>query len=116
MPLTARDEDVRDRGLVLILGEHHDAIDAAVAAAYGWPAAAGTEEVLSRLVVLNRERRGEEARGALRWLRPDYQRPRFGEGGGMGEQIAAADRAERGGRSASSCVAASSACKPLSRK
>lgn len=91
VPLTARDEDVRDRGLVLILGEHHDAIDAAVAAAYGWPAAAGAEEVLSRLVALNRERRGEEARGALRWLRPDYQRPRFGEGRGMGEQIAAAE-------------------------
>ena len=28
---------IRDKGLVLILNEHHDAIDAAVAAAYGWP-------------------------------------------------------------------------------
>lgn len=91
LPLTPGEEDVRDRGLVLILGEHHDAIDAAVAAAYGWPADAGAEEVLSRLIALNRERRGEEARGAVRWLRPDYQRPRFGEGGGMGEQVEAAE-------------------------
>jgi SAM-dependent methyltransferase len=91
LALTPGEENVRDRGLVLILGEHHDAIDAAVAAAYGWPADAGAEEVLSRLVALNRERRGEEARGAMRWLRPDYQRPRFGEGGGMGEQVEAAE-------------------------
>jgi SAM-dependent methyltransferase len=91
LPLTPGEEDVRDRGLVLILGEHHDAIDAAVAAAYGWPVDAGVEEVLSRLIALNRERRGEEARGAVRWLRPDYQRPRFGEGGGMGEQVEAAE-------------------------
>ena len=91
LPLTPGDEDVRGRGLVLILGEHHDAIDAAVAAAYGWPADAGAEEVLSRLIALNRERRGEEARGAVRWLRPDYQRPRFGEGGGLGEQVEAAE-------------------------
>ncbi|MGW9330468.1 class I SAM-dependent DNA methyltransferase [Bosea sp. NPDC055594] len=91
LPLTPGEENLRDRGLVLILGEHHDAIDAAVAAAYGWPADAGAEEVLSRLIALNRERRGEEARGAVRWLRPDYQRPRFGEGGGMGEQVEAAE-------------------------
>ena len=91
LPLTPGEEDVRDRGLVLILGEHHDAIDAAVAAAYGWPVDAGAEDVLSRLVALNRERWSEEARGTVRWLRPDYQRPRFGEGGGMGEQVEAAE-------------------------
>jgi hypothetical protein len=91
LPLTPGEENLRDRGLVLILGEHHDAIDAAVAAAYGWPVDAGAEDVLSRLVALNRERWSEEARGTVRWLRPDYQRPRFGEGGGMGEQVEAAE-------------------------
>lgn len=91
LSLTPGDADVRDRGLILILGEHHDAIDAAVAAAYGWPVDAGVEEVLFRLIALNRERRGEEARGEVRWLRPDYQRPRFGKGGDMGEQVEAAE-------------------------
>ncbi|WP_332683608.1 DNA methyltransferase [Bosea sp. (in: a-proteobacteria)] len=88
-PLAAQDEDVRDRGLVLILSEHHDALDAAVAAAYGLPAESGAEQVLSRLVGLNRERGREERRGAVRWLRPDYQRPRLGRAGVMAEQIEA---------------------------
>ncbi len=30
-------------------------------------------EILTRLVALNAERRAEEARGLVRWLRPDYQ-------------------------------------------
>ncbi|RYE76461.1 MAG: class I SAM-dependent DNA methyltransferase, partial [Hyphomicrobiales bacterium] len=50
--LTAAEADIRDRGLVLILDEYHDAIDAAVAAAYGWPADLAEEEVLARLVAL----------------------------------------------------------------
>jgi hypothetical protein len=33
------------------------------------------EELLTRLVALNRERAAEEARGRVRWLRPDFQRP-----------------------------------------
>lgn len=87
--LTTAEDDIRDRGLVLILNEYHDAIDAAVAAAYGWPADLGEEEVLARLVALNRHRTQEEARGTVRWLRPDYQRPRFGGAGKGGEQIEA---------------------------
>lgn len=87
--LTAKEADIRDRGLVLILDEHHEAIDAAVAAAYGWPADLAEGEVLARLVALNRQRMQEEARGTVRWLRPDYQRPRFGRGATGGEQIAA---------------------------
>jgi hypothetical protein len=31
------------------------------------------------LVALNRERAAEERRGHVRWLRPDYQIPRFGK-------------------------------------
>ncbi|PZU84001.1 MAG: class I SAM-dependent DNA methyltransferase [Chelatococcus sp.] len=87
--LTPAETDIRDRGLVLILNEHHDAIDAAVAAAYGWANDLSDDEILARLVALNRERARQEARGEVRWLRPDYQRPRFGKPGQTGEQIEA---------------------------
>ena len=36
------------------------------------------EEILERLVALNKERAIEEKTGKVRWLRPDYQIPRFG--------------------------------------
>jgi hypothetical protein len=48
--------------------------------AYGWPATLTDEQILERLVALNRERAAEEQRGHVRWLRPDYQIPRFGKG------------------------------------
>ena len=89
--LTAVEERIRDRGLVLILNEHHDAIDTAVASAYGWPAALPEEDVLARLAALNHERAAEEARGEVRWLRPDYQRPRFARDDHGGAQIEAAE-------------------------
>lgn len=79
-PLDADDEDVKHRGLVLILKELHEAIDRATYDAYGWPYDLKDEEILSRLVALNAERADEEARGHVRWLRPDYQIPRFGKG------------------------------------
>lgn len=88
--LKASEVDVRDRGLVMIIDEHHEALDAAVAAAYGWPADLGEEEILARLVALNRQRAQEETQGLIRWLRPDYQRPRFGSPGRGGEQVEAA--------------------------
>lgn len=90
-PLSAAEVDVRDRGLVLILNEHHEAIDAAVASAYGLPADGDTEMILATLVRLNRERAREEERGTMRWLRPDYQRPRFGREAAAGEQLEAAE-------------------------
>jgi hypothetical protein len=58
-----------------ILRDLHDQIDAAVAEAYGWPATLTDDDILHRLVELNRERATEEARGLVRWLRPDYQNP-----------------------------------------
>lgn len=67
-----------DDGQVLILKELHDRLDAEVAAAYGWPGDLSDEDILSRLVALNRERAAEEAKGNVRWLRPEYQIPRFG--------------------------------------
>ncbi|MBN9454892.1 MAG: class I SAM-dependent DNA methyltransferase [Bosea sp.] len=87
---TPAEADIRDRGLVMILSEYHDAIDAAVTAAYGWPTDLGEHEILARLVALNRQRAQEEAQGLFRWLRPDYQRPRSGAPQRAGEQIEAA--------------------------
>ena len=46
-----------------------------MADAYGWPADLDEEEILTRLVALNHERAAEEARGVIRWLRPDFQNP-----------------------------------------
>ena len=80
--LTDKDRDVHDRGLVTLIRQHHDAIDDGVADAYGWGEAhrAGTlddETILTRLVALNAERATEEARGLIRYLRPDYQDPGY---------------------------------------
>ena len=96
-PLTAKDKTLHEQGLVSVLAQLHDEIDAAVFDAYGWsdlasalvgkpggttpypdkPAAQAEaeEELLSRLVALNTERAAEEARGRVRWLRPEFQNP-----------------------------------------
>ena len=70
-----KDREIYDQGLIGILKDLHDQIDSAVAAAYGWPADINDEDILFRLVALNKERAEEEARGHIRWLRPDYQNP-----------------------------------------
>ncbi|MEO6152698.1 MAG: DNA methyltransferase, partial [Croceibacterium sp.] len=61
-----------------IVNRLHEQIDEAVAAAYGWPADLPPSEIAARLVALNAERAAEEKAGHVRWLRPDYQIPRFG--------------------------------------
>ncbi len=71
--LTAAERKVHEEGLVTVLRTLHDELDAAVARAYGWPAGLAEAEILTRLVALNRERTEEEARGLVRYLRPDYQ-------------------------------------------
>lgn len=76
--LEPADRRTFDDGLVLILTELHAKLDAAVADAYGWPADLSGEDILVGLVALNKERAKEEARGHVRWLRPEYQRPRLG--------------------------------------
>ena len=73
--IEGRDKEIYDQGLIGILRDLHDRIDAAVAEAYGWPADLSDEEILQRLVDLNHERAAEEARGHIRWLRPEYQNP-----------------------------------------
>jgi hypothetical protein len=78
--LTPAEEDAKRRGRVLILKELHDQIDALAAEAYGWPADLTDEQILEWLVALNAERAKEEAAGHVRWLRPDYQIPRFAKG------------------------------------
>ena len=78
MVLTAGERRVLDDGLALILKDLHDDLDEAVAGAYGWPAGLPEDAVLERLVALNRARAAEEARGRVRWLRPEFQIPRFG--------------------------------------
>jgi hypothetical protein len=87
--LTPAERVIFDDGLVLILKELHDRLDQAVAAAYGWPADLADEEILARLVALNKERAAEEARGLVRWLRPEYQIPRFGTPTQKAQQIEA---------------------------
>lgn len=96
-PLNAKDKTIHEQGLVSLLRELHDELDRAVFAAYGWDdladqlvgkpgattplpdkpeaQAVAEEELLCRLVALNSERAAEEARGHIRWLRPEYQNP-----------------------------------------
>jgi hypothetical protein len=72
-PLTAKEKLVHDKGLVSVLKQLHDDLDAAVFAAYGWPDILTDAEILDRLVALNAECAAEETRGVIHWLRPDYQ-------------------------------------------
>jgi MmeI, DNA-methyltransferase domain/MmeI, N-terminal domain/MmeI, helicase spacer domain len=95
--LTDKEKTTHKQGLVSILRELHDELDHAVFDAYGWsdlgaklvgrsgattplpdkPAdqAEAEEELLMRLVELNKQRAEEESRGIVRWLRPEYQAP-----------------------------------------
>ncbi|WP_137152575.1 DNA methyltransferase [Devosia sp. FKR38] len=99
-PLSQKERDAYDAGHIAILKDIHDEIDTLVFAAYGWsdlaprlvgrPGAttpspyktadqlAAEEELLTRLVALNQARAAEEARGLVRWLRPDYQIAKLG--------------------------------------
>jgi hypothetical protein len=96
-PLTEKEKEIHEQGLVSVLRELHDDLDRAVFQAYGWddlaeklvgrPGATtpwpekpedqleAEEELLQRLVDLNHQRAAEEAKGKIRWLRPDYQAP-----------------------------------------
>jgi hypothetical protein len=69
---------VFNNGLLLILNDLHEKLDRAVAAAYGWLVDFSEEEVLAKLIALNKERAKEEASGVVQWLRPEYQIPRLG--------------------------------------
>jgi hypothetical protein len=74
-PLSDKDKALHDAGLVSILRQLHDELDAAVFDAYGWPTTLTDEEILEKLVALNAERAAEERTGLVRWLRPEFQNP-----------------------------------------
>ncbi len=95
--LSPKERVIHEQGLVSVLRQIHDDLDAAVLDAYGWtdllpllrvahgndaPAEGQSREeakrafdeaILERLVALNAERAAEEARGLVRWLRPEFQ-------------------------------------------
>ncbi|MBF0324879.1 MAG: class I SAM-dependent DNA methyltransferase [Alphaproteobacteria bacterium] len=75
-PLTEPDRVVNDKGLVSTLKRLHDDLDSAVAAAYGWTTDLADQDILTRLVALNRDRWADEVAGKVRWLRPDFQTSR----------------------------------------
>ncbi|HEX8572213.1 MAG TPA: DNA methyltransferase [Allosphingosinicella sp.] len=62
---------------VFIVHQLHEEIDRAVADSYGWPHDLSPSEIVARLVALNHVRKAEEESGMIRWLRPEYQQPRF---------------------------------------
>ena len=86
-PLSTKDKQLHEQGLVSVLRTLHDELDTAVLQAYGWAdlgavpwgdetaRAAWTETLLERLVALNARRAAEEAQGLVRWLRPEFQDP-----------------------------------------
>jgi hypothetical protein len=78
--LTAKEREIHELAACGVLAEYHDALDKLVAVAYGWPWPLSREAILERLVALHDARVAEERAGVVRWLRPEYQIPRFGGG------------------------------------
>jgi len=98
-PLSDAERDIHEAGQISILKDLHDRIDRAVLDAYGWSDLAlalvgkpgGTvpsrhktpeqdaaeEDLMMRLVALNKDRAAQEARGDIRWLRPAFQVPKL---------------------------------------
>jgi hypothetical protein len=71
--LDEQEREIHEKGLVKILAELQNELDAAVAQAYGWEPGLEKDTLLQRLVDLNAERRAEEGEGHVRYLRPEYQ-------------------------------------------
>jgi hypothetical protein len=76
--LTSKEREVHEVAACGVLRDLHDELDATVAEAYGWSWPEPPALILERLVALHDRRVEEEAGGTIRWLRPEYQRPRFG--------------------------------------
>jgi hypothetical protein len=75
--LTPKERAIHEIAACGVLKDLHDELDRLVADAYGWPWPMEKEEILERLVKLHDERVEEEKLGVIRWLRPEYQIPRF---------------------------------------
>jgi hypothetical protein len=78
--LSAAQQRVHSVAACGVLRDLHDTLDDDVAKAYGWSWPEPPALILERLVALHDERLREEQSGRVRWLRPDYQIPRFGRG------------------------------------
>jgi len=78
--LTAKEQAVHTLAACGVLKDLHEELDALVAEAYGWEWPQPKDIILERLVALHDERVREERAGKVRWLRPDYQIPRFAKG------------------------------------
>jgi hypothetical protein len=77
--LTPKERKIHEIAACGVLKDLHDELDAPVAKAYGWEWPLEKDVILERLVALHDERVKEERAGKVRWLRPDYQIPRFGK-------------------------------------
>ena len=77
--LTKAEREVHELAACGTLRDLHDDLDRAVAEAYGWIWPETPAVILDRLVALHDRRIEEEAAGTVRWLRPEYQIPRFGK-------------------------------------
>ena len=99
LPLTAKEQVTHKNGLAAVVGELHRQLDAAVAAAYAWPADLADADLLTRLVQLNRQRAAEEAAGQVRYLRPAQQAPALVGAGqlSMGKTLATVPLANSAG-------------------
>lgn len=74
-PLNAKEQLTHEYGLVTVLRQIHDDLDAAVADAYALPPTATDEAILTHLCALNAQRAVEERTGQIRHLRPTFQNP-----------------------------------------
>jgi hypothetical protein len=83
-PMDEKEQRRATKARAAIVNRLHEQLDQAVADAYDWgeewrAGTLGPSEIVARLVALNHERAAEEKAGKIRWLRPDYQEPRFGK-------------------------------------
>lgn len=74
-PLNAKEKLTHEQGLITVLRQFQDDLDAALAEAYALQATATDEAILTRLCALNAQRAAEERTGTIRHLRPAFQTP-----------------------------------------
>jgi hypothetical protein len=73
--LSPKEKTIHEHGLISVLKQIHDDLDAAVFDAYGWPPDLTDDQLLENLVALNHQRAEEEKRGIIKYLRPEFQKP-----------------------------------------
>ncbi|WP_437875252.1 class I SAM-dependent DNA methyltransferase [Sorangium sp. So ce513] len=111
--LTAKEKLIYEHGVVSVLKQIHDELDAAVFEAYSWPSDLTDEQILEKLVALNAERAAEEARGIVRWLRPEFQKP---SGAQSATQITVTTAEEMPGDEEAPATATAPKAKPWPKK